>query len=237
MIELDKIYNEDCLTTINNMSDNFIDLIVTSPPYNKKGFSNTKPSNQIWNKFNINYDVYNDNMPIKEYEKWLISILNALERVLKPGGSIMFNHKPIRHNNQAYLPYEFISKTNLKLYQLIIWNRKNSPNIRKDILVPCTEHVYWLVKDKPKTFRDNLDREYLSEVWNIVASRQKHHPSPFPEQIVKNCILLTTEVGDVVYDPFMGSGTSALVAKKLGRNYIGSETSEEYCNIINKRLI
>ncbi len=85
-------------------------------------------------------------------------------------------------------------------------------------------------------FRDAVDQQYRSEVWVIPPDRQKQHPAPFPDKLVRNCIQLTTEAGDTVLDPFMGSGTTALVAQSLNRNWIGYEIDEDYIKITTERL-
>ncbi len=223
----------DALEELKKLPDSTINTVVTSPPYNKKGIQNgkTQNSNQIWQKHNIDYNEYHDNMPENEYQNWIIEVINELHRVITPDGSIFFNHKPRRHNNQARLPTEFIHKTNAHIYQLIIWNRKNSPNIRKDHLLPNTEHVYWLSKNKPKTFRGNIDPKYLGEIWDISPQRQTIHPAPFPAQLVENCVLLTTQPDDIVLDPFNGIGTTTATAHKLGRRYIGYDIDEKYIAI------
>lgn len=236
-MEINKIYNENCLDTMKRMDSCSIDCIITSPPYNKKGLNgNKKIGNQIWGKFNIDYDEYLDSLPEIEYQEYMIKLLNEMNRVIKDDGSIFFNHKPRRFNNKAYLPTEFIHKSECKIYQLIIWNRKSSPNIRNDILIPNTEHIYWISKSKPKTFRCKLDREYIGEVWNIVAQRQKNHPAPFPEKLVDNLIKLSCSKESIIYDPFIGSGTTAKMAILNDCFYIGSEISKEYCNTIEERL-
>ncbi len=166
----------------------------------------------------------------------MVAFVNEGHRVLKPDGSIFFNHKPRRYKNRAYLPTDFLQHSYANLYQLIIWDRRNSPNIRNDVLVPCTEHIYWLCKDKPKTFRNALDSSYIGEVWNIPPERQKKHPAPFPEQLVRNCILLATEENDIILDPFMGSGTTALVSQSLNRKWLGFEIDEKYAKIAKDRI-
>jgi site-specific DNA-methyltransferase (adenine-specific) len=99
-----KLYNDDCLKVLSTIPDNSIDLIVTSPPYNKKGLlGKTKQGNQIWNKFNINYNTYADDMPEKEYKIWIIKFLNECYRLIKPNGSIFFNHKPRRYKNKCQI--------------------------------------------------------------------------------------------------------------------------------------
>ena len=233
---LNQIFVEDCLSTMSRMENDSVDLIVTSPPYNKVGLSGGSKSNQIWRKFTIDYDLYGDDRSESEYQDWLVEVLDEMYRVIKPSGSIFFNHKPRRANNRCYLPTDFLARAKATLYQLIVWDRRNSPNIRNDILVPSTEHIYWLSKDKPKTFRDAVSKQFRSEVWVIPASRQDDHPAPFPEQLVRNCLDLTTERNDVVYDPFMGSGTTAKVCVEFGRGFIGSEISPQYAAIARQRI-
>jgi len=225
----------DCLETMANLDSESIDCIITSPPYNKKGLlGSTQTGNQIWQKHSINYDTYGDDMSEYDYQRWMVDVLNEMHRLIKPSGSIFFNHKPRRHKNRALLPTEFISKSNVELYQLIIWDRTNSPNIRNEILVPSTEHIYWLCKDKPKVFRDKVDHK--GEVWRIVPKKQGDHPAPFPQELVRNCMLLSTEDGDKVLDPFSGSGTTGVVAKKLSREFVGIEISKMYYDLSEKRI-
>lgn len=231
------IINKDCIEGMKEMEDNSIDCIVTSPPYNKKGLlGKAKQGNQIWSKFRIDYNTYGDDMPEDQYQAWMVEFLNQCHRIIKPDGSIFFNHKPRRYKNRCYLPTDFITHSNAQLYQLIIWDRKNSPNIRNDVLVPCTEHIYWFCKKKPKVFRDDVSPEYRGEVWVIPPERQKKHPAPFPPQLVKNCIQLTTEKGDTVLDPFMGSGTTGVVALNTNRKFIGIELDKEYIQIAKQRI-
>lgn len=227
----------DCLEVMRTIETDSVDCIVTSPPYNKKGLiGKVNPGNQVWKKFNIDYESYGDDLSEKDYHIWMIEVLNEMKRIIKPTGSIFFNHKLRRHKNKLHLPTDFISKSDLNVYQLIVWNRLSSPNIRKDVLLPCTEHIYWLTKGKPNVFKDNLDKKFQSEVWEINADRNTKHPAPFPKQLVENCILLTTEKDNLVLDPFLGSGTSAIVSKKLGRNFIGIEIDEKYLELSKSEL-
>lgn len=227
----------DCLEGLRELESNSVNCIVTSPPYNKKGLlKNPKKGNQIWGKFNIDYETYGDNMREEDYQNWMVELLNECTRVLAPDGSFFFNHKPRRYKNRCHLPTDFICQSDAQLYQLIVWDRRNSPNIRNDVLVPCTEHVYWFCKKKPKVFRDAVDPRFRSEIWVIPPERQKNHPAPFPETLVRNCIALTTEEGDLVLDPFLGSGTTAVVASEMNRNWKGFEIDEKYIQMCNDRV-
>ena len=234
-----EIFQEDCLDFMSKMGSESVDCIVTSPPYNKTGLTGKGKgvvSGQVWGKYNIDYESYEDDMPEHLYQDWMVSCLNEMHRIISPTGSIFFNHKPRRHNNTCFLPTDFIHRSQVKLYQLIIWDRRNSPNIRSDILVPCTEHIYWLTKTKPKVFRNQLEKEFKGEVWRIPPEKQQGHPAPFPAQLVRNCLLLATERGYTVFDPFLGSGTSATVSKELGRNFIGVDISGVYCGLTESNL-
>ena len=223
-MELNKIYNIDILEGLSKLEDNSIDCIITSPPYNKYGL----------NKFNhrkIKYNQYEDNMDELEYQQWQIKILNEFIRVIKPGGSIFYNHKNRRANCKEYSPYEWLLKSDINIYQTIIWNRNVSPSIFNTFLLPTYEQIYWITKTNktPKVYRYRLD--HIKAIWDIKPSRNKNHPATFPEKLVENCILLTTNEGDIVLDPFMGVGTTAKVCKELNRNYIGYELSEEYIKL------
>lgn len=223
----------DCLEGLRNIADNSVDVVVTSPPYNKGGLhKGSAHKNSIW-KASIDYDTYTDDMEEADYCNWQVEILNEIYRVLKPGGSLFYNHKVRRHNNTAYFP-TFAMQSNLTFYQLIVWDRGCAHDMNREYLYPTTELIFWLVKGKPKTYKNNC--HFQNEVWKIQPSDAKLHPASFPEELAENCILLTSEEGDVVLDPFMGSGTTAVCAKKTKRNFIGFEISENYCNIANQRV-
>ena len=170
----------DVLEGLKQLSDESIDCIVTSPPYNKYGLSKFKHRK-------IKYKNYDDNMFEEDYQNWQIEILNECHRV----------------------------------YQTIIWNRNQSPSIFNTFLMPTYEYVFWMTKTQktPKVYRNRLDN--IKDIWNITPSRSKIHPATFPVKLVENCILLTTDEGDLVLDIFAGTGTTLNVADKLNRESIG----------------
>lgn len=97
-MKTDKIYNEDCLETLAKIKDNSIDLIVTSPPYNKNFYAPSSGADKSWSALRgrqIPYDEYSDSMQPKDYENWQRNIISECIRVLKPSGSIFYNHKDI----------------------------------------------------------------------------------------------------------------------------------------------
>ena len=220
-----QVINIDVLEGLKSITDNSVQTIVTSPPYNKYGLSR-------FNHRKIKYDVYEDNMDEQEYRDWQIKVINELVRVLKPGGSIFYNHKNRRVDCKEFTPHDWITKTDANLYQTIIWNRNQSPSIFNTFLLPTYEYVFWFTKDRktPKVYRDRLDT--IKDIWNISPSRSKIHPATFPEKLVENCILLTSDEGDLVLDPFAGIGTTLIVADRLCRDSIGFDISKKYIDMI-----
>jgi DNA modification methylase len=122
------IHNEDCLETMSRMDDSSVDLIITSPPYNKGYWSSNRNLNNGFKTKSrrIEYDGYNDCMDPVEYQNWQRKVISECLRILKPSGSLFYNHQPIQKNhleiNPTYI-YDF------PLKQTIIWNRKNTPKL------------------------------------------------------------------------------------------------------------
>lgn len=240
---LNKIHNEDCLATLRRMPNNFIDVVITSPPYNKagyEGFIRKSHDTDNWQRRNIEYngDANNDFLPEGEYQKQQIKVLNELHRVLKPNGSVFYNHKVRIAQHRASHPIEWLLKTKLTFRQQIVWNRKGSTAIAPIRFLPTTELIFWLTKSavQPNFFRGDIS--FKGEVWDIAPSKNSFHPATMPEAIPLNilsCVKDTKEI--VVYDPYAGVGTTLRVAKKLGFNYVGSEIYKEYITYFerNKR--
>lgn len=234
-MEINKIHLIDVMKGLSQLEDNSIDCIITSPPYNKGG--KKKGAKAIWNN-KIEYDSYEDDMPEEAYQKWQIKFLNECFRVLKPNGSMFYNHKQRRNDNKIILPEEWIFETNFYLTEKIYWNRKISPNVSPYFLTPTTEYFYWLTKNETdfNSYLDNLPKEYQTNIWTLSPERNLEHPAPFHKKLPELCLLLTTKKGDIVFDPFMGSGSTAFSAKKNERKYLGFDISQNYINITNRKL-
>jgi site-specific DNA-methyltransferase (adenine-specific) len=237
-MEINKIYNEDCIETLKKMPDNFLDLIVTSPPYNKGYWSrNRQLSNQNIFKTKsrrITYGDFDDNLQPEEYEKKQRDLINECLRVLKPSGSLFYNHIDIlREHNTIHPKYIY----DFPIKQIIIWDRASTPKIDISYFYPIGEYIFWLKKDKnsiPKFDRKNA--LFQKCIWKINPEKNNNHPAPFPLEIPTNIILATTNENDLVYDPYMGSGTTAIACVKTKRNYIGSELWSEYIDETNDKI-
>lgn len=235
MLELNKVHNMDVLEGLRQIDDNSIDIIITSPPYNKAGL-NGKCKGAKWNK-TIDYggDFNIDNKPEDVYQDWQLEILKECYRVLKKDGLMFYNHKNRIVKGKGYIisPYEWLLKSDFKIRQEIIWNRKSGPNQDPSRFTPVYENIYVLTKDKDTIFKRKKDTDYRTDVWTINPDRHNEHPAPFPIDIPRN-ILHNIDVEEdrkkdiVVLDPFMGSGTTAKAALEKGYNYIGIEIVPEY---------
>jgi site-specific DNA-methyltransferase (adenine-specific) len=233
MIEINKIYCESNIDTMLKMPDNFIDLIVTSPPYNKGYYGKHTPhKSDAWKQRNISYGDFKDNLHPEEYIKTQKELLSELVRVLKPNGSIFYNTKAVIADHKLIYP-TFVYDYNVR--QQIIWDRRASPQISPIRFLPTTEYIFWITKTNVQP-KFKLIGKNRSEVWSIPADINPNHPAPFTAEIPMQCIMSATDEGDLVYDPYMGIGTTALAAIKYKRNYIGSEISKDYVDIAMKQI-
>lgn len=231
-----KIFNEDCLITMKNIPDDSVNLIVTSPPYNKGYWSSNRNLNNGFKTKarRIDYGTFDDKMNPNEYNDWQRNVISECLRILKPDGSMFYNHQPIQKNHQEVNP-SFIYDFPLK--QTIIWNRKNTPKLDKSYFYPNIEYIFWIQKTKKSKVKFNRNNAiHKKSIWDILPDKSNKFPAPMPLSLVHNCILSCTTPHDLVFDPFMGSGTTALSATMNNRNFLGSEVSKDFCILIDKRI-
>lgn len=231
--ELNKIYQIDVLEGLKKLPDNFVNCIVTSPPYNKHSAKRKCGNTDSWKKANIDYGDFKDDMPEEEYQKWQKKVLRECVRVLKSDGSIFYNHKPRIINHKTTFPQEWLGEFNVR--QMIIWNRKNSPVLEPIRFMPIVEYIFWITKER-KTPKFNKKAFHYKEIWEISPKINPNHPATFPEELVKRCIEATTDKGDLVLDIFNGSGTTTKVAKMLDRKFIGFEINPKFIKYAKKQL-
>lgn len=208
MLEIDKIYNIDCLEGMRSIPDNSIDCIVTSPPYNK---GEKKNSGVLVGA--VKYDNYEDTMAEEDYQKNQILVLDEMYRILKNGGSVFYNHKNRYEDGVFISPLYWIKECKLQVRQEIIWNRVIAANLRAWRFWSNDERIYWLQKRKGTEIP--MDYAKLGSVWTVLPEKEKRgHPCPFPQKITDICIGATCKKGNIVLDPYMGSGTTAISAIK-----------------------
>jgi site-specific DNA-methyltransferase (adenine-specific) len=238
-MKVNKIYNEDCLNTMARMKDKEIDLTVTSPPYNMNlRISKGKYiSRQIVKEFSTKYVGFNDNLPIDEFYELHSKILNELVRVSK---IVFYNFQVVTGSKRAF--FKLIGEFNEQIKDIIIWDKVNGqPAMQSDVMNSQNE-IILILGDNPisrKFTKSNFKRGEMSNVWSIKRGKKfdKNHGAVFPEGLISKIINNFSNENDLIYDPFMGSGTTAKVAKDNNRFFTGSEISTEYCNVIKDRLV
>jgi len=164
-----------------------------------------------------------------DYAKWQRSCLSEMMRVLKPEGAIFYNHKWRVQDGLLQDRHDIVSAFPLR--QIIIWKRKGGINFNSGYFLPTYEVIYLIAKPE---FRLAPKSNALGDVWEIPQERNNEHPAPFPVELAQRCIAATVE--GIVLDPFMGSGTTAVAAENLDREWIGVEISATYCKMAEKRL-
>jgi site-specific DNA-methyltransferase (adenine-specific) len=231
----------DCFEIIKQIPDGSVDVVITSPPYNKagyEGFIRKRNDKDSWKQRNVDYgnNPLNDFMVESDYQEQQIKLLNMLREKLTPDGSIFYNHKIRVAKHKASHPIEWIIKSNCVFRQQIVWDRSNSPAVAPIRYLPTTELIFWLTKNAVQpNFNRSSELDFKGEVWRFMAENNPNHPAPFPIALPIN--ILKNIQGDItVLDPYMGSGTTGVACKNLNKNFIGIEKDEAYFEIARKRI-
>lgn len=220
------LINDDCLKVLPKISDNSVDLIITSPPYNLGNKHHTG---------NNYHQSYNDNLPETIYQEQQLILLNECYRILKDDGSIMYNHKNRIKNGIQITPYEWILKSKCIVKQEIVWINR-SQNFDKIRFYPFTERVYWLAKNHKTKLNNVINKQDVFDwkEWKPVGTKGVHTRA-FPEKMVNDLISCFPNA-QYICDPYMGIGTTAIVCKSLNKNFIGIELDKEYFRIAENRI-
>ena len=224
-----KLICADALIGLGTIETDTIDAIITSPPYNI-GYASQKQlgTDLVGHKYGTDNLDFMDEY---EYQDWMIKVLNEMFRVLKPTGSLFFNHKDrtkitVKNNNGKLVkrtglfvsPLHFIEKSQFKVKQRLIWNRKTTHQQNPHMFSPIHEDVYWLVKDPRKVVKNRI---ILPTVLETKREMRKLHPAPFPIELPRMLIESVAPPNSLILDPFVGSGSTVLAAHELGHNVIG----------------
>lgn len=226
----------EALNIIRGFPDELIDLTITSPPYNKK------ERNSGGLVRNVVYDGFKDIYPEKIYQDQQVEILNEIYRITKDEGSLFYNHKIRWERGHMLHPMDWLRRTKWNIRQEIIWDRTIAGNIRGWRFWQVEERIYWLTKPKNN---NRIGRELspedakLTSIWRAVPETKNPHPAPFPLWLPIRIILsiLNHAKEALVFDPYVGSGTTPVAAKLLGFKYLGIDISEEYIKMATQRLI
>jgi site-specific DNA-methyltransferase (adenine-specific)/modification methylase len=230
------------LTTLKKMKDHAVDLVVTSPPYNMNlRIRNGKYcSRQIVKEISTKYTEFADNMPIDAYNRFHTNVLQELLRV---ADLVFYNIQIVTGSKRSI--FKMIGEFADNLKEIIVWDKGHGqPAMQQQVLNRRSELILVFEKDYPisRQFRKRgkFKRGTLDDLWLIKKGKKvggKNHGAVFPEKLVLTILDNFSKKGDVIYDPFMGTGTTAVVAKQLKREFIGSEISKKYIDIAEKRLL
>jgi site-specific DNA-methyltransferase (adenine-specific)/modification methylase len=239
-MKLNKIYQEDCLSTLKKMKDDSVDVVITSPPYNMNlRIRNGKYcSRQIVKEISTKYTEFSDNLPIEEYNDFHTNVLKELLRV---SDLIFYNIQIVTGSKRSI--FKMIGEFSENLKEIIVWDKGNGqPAMQQQVLNRRTELILVFEKDYPisRQFRKRgeFKRGTLDDLWLIKRGKKvggENHGAIFPEELISTIIENFSKEGDIIYDPFMGTGTTAVVAKQLDRKFIGSEISQKYIEIAEER--
>ena len=255
MIEINKIYNEDCLVGMSKIPDGAVDMILTSPPYdNLRTYNNTS----TWN-----FDIYKN-------------IANQIYRVIKPGGVVVWIVADATINGSetgtSFKQALFFMELGFNLHDTMIWVKPDPVPLNHNRYEQSFEYMFIFSKGKPVSFnpiktntisngkvtntkyysykdikqamkpKDKLvyRNEYrlIHNNWNISVNDGNivPHPAKFPIKLVTNHIYSWSTTNDIILDPFMGSGTTAIACIRSGRQFIGFETDKQYYETSLKRI-
>lgn len=256
-MEIDRIYCEDCNETMKRMDPHSVDLVLTSPFYNTnmkaKGgrtiLDGKGHSNEI-----ARYDKFIDVMDNDQYSAFTVNLFGGYGRVLKENGVVLYNISYGNENNEClFLTLaDILRKTDFTIADVIVWKKKSalpaclSPNkltrITEFVFVFCrkSEYMTFHANKKCTSTRPTGQRMY-ENIFNFIEAANNDGPcklngAAFSTELCTHLMDVYAPVGGVVYDSFMGTGTTGVAAKRMGLHYIGSEISEAQCEYARKRI-
>lgn len=218
-----KVIKGDCLKILEEIPDNYVDLILTDPPYNISKDNNFR----TMGRNGIDFGEW-------DHEADLTTWLSVAFRVLKPGGSLVI------FNDWKNLPEiaKVCESNGLVLKDLLRWKKNNPmPRNRDRRYVVDYEFAIWVVKKGRWTFnRQNENYQRPEFEYSVVSGKKRKHPTQKPVELMEDLIKIHSNENDIILDPFMGSATTGVAALNLNRKFIGIEISDEYFEIAKNRL-
>ena len=244
---LNKIIQGNCIEVLAQLPENSVDIIFADPPYNLQLQKDLYRPNQ--SKVDGVFDKWDSFRSFQEYDKFTEAWLKACRRVLKKNGTIWV----IGSYHNIFRVGTTMQNLGFWILNDIIWIKSNPmPNFRGTRFTNAHETLIWAKKQQKasytfhyksmKMFNDDVQMRsdwYLPICLGkerIKIDGKKAHSTQKPEDLLYRVLLSSSNVGDIVLDPFSGSGTTAAVAKRLGRQFIGIEREEKYIDVANERL-
>jgi site-specific DNA-methyltransferase (adenine-specific)/modification methylase len=254
-MKLNKIYNKDCIEMMSQDIENkSVELIFADPPYNLSGNGLKWEGSQTggdWHMINEDWD----KMSVSDYLKFTREWIGSSHKILKDAGSIYI---ACSYHNIGEIMVT-LKGLDLNINNIITWYKTNAmPNMTRRTFTHSTEFVIWATKGSGWTFnyektkeinpekRKDGKQKQMRDMWrfSLVQGNERLkgkdgkalHPTQKPEDMLKRIILSSSNEGDTVLDPFLGSGTTAVVAKRYNRNWIGIEKEKKYVEAAKERI-
>lgn len=229
----------NCLDVLKQMPDNGIDCVVTSPPYNMNlRIRNGKYcSRQIVKEISTKYEGYDDNLPMSEYFEFNKQVVSELLRV---SDLVFYNVQFLTGNKPAL--FKLLGEFSEKVKEFIVWDKINAqPAIGEGVLNSRFEAVIVFQNSAPESRKfetAQFGRGTLQNVWQIKRGKKidGSHGAVFPLELAELIIANFTKETATVLDPFLGTGTTGLACKNLGRNFVGIEMLQKYYDVAQKRI-
>jgi len=227
-MEINKLHHADCLLTLSKTEDKFFDMTITSPPYNVGGGSSEKYVGG-----------YEDKRSDEEYFSWLCRIIDELLRTNKK--HIFFNIQMLSNNKDVVMELMYKYKHNLK--DIIIWNKRQGIPNGGGVMSSMFEFIFIFSNVTPRT-RQFYDANIVGGFFNVINGRSAAHENNYsdihkatmPLYIPMTILQKFGQEGEIIYDPFGGTGTTAVASIKSKRNWVLSEINPQYVKVINDRL-
>ena len=218
-MELNKIYNMDCIAGFKMLKDGEVDVVITSPPYNRKR--------------NDKYSNYDDILRDEDYRRLLHTVIEESMRVSR--SYVFFNIQKNYYNRE--IVYELFAKYSKYLVETIVWGKTNPMPASGASITNSYEFIFVFSSKKPSLKSNNTYTKNLI-MTNVYSKNpyKKIHKAVMNPEVAEFLIENFTQEGDIIIDPFAGVGTTAYVSKQKKRSYLGFEINKEYCNIANSRL-
>ncbi|OGO22931.1 MAG: hypothetical protein A2144_02610 [Chloroflexi bacterium RBG_16_50_9] len=237
-----ELFHGDCLNILPQLPRNSVDMIFADPPY---FLSNGGITCHAGRMVSVNKGEWDVSQGIEENHKFNLAWLRECQQVLTKNGVIW-----VSGTNHVIFSVGFaMQQLGFKILNDIVWFKPNaSPNLSCRYFTHSTETLIWAAKNKNSkhTFNYELMKQLsngkqMRNLWEISPPQPKEkvhgkHPTQKPLKLLERILLASTNEGDLVLDPFNGSGSTGVAAIRLGRKYIGIETSEEYVNLTLQRL-
>lgn len=254
-----KLYNEDCRVTMDSVPIGQFDVILTSPFYNtnkKAGKNRTLNNTSVKDgQYDyVRYDVHVDNMSDEEYSNYTVDLFNDFDRVLNMNGSILYNISYGAENTECMFKAinAIVTRTNFTIADVIVWKKKTAlPNsCSSNRLTRLIEFVFvFCRKYEMKTFHCNkkvtslrkTGQKAYENITNFIEAKNNDGPCPYNKatyssELCEKLLAIYAPPAGTVYDPFIGSGTTAVACKRMGLNCYGSEISANQVRFSLDRL-